>query len=121
LAAQLMAPDAIIVALSGALIFCLACMTKAGANSGGGGLFVYLGEISYSIYMICVPWKLLFVNAVSPLLHVDKAHLPFVIWIIMFLGVIPLAAVSYHLIEHPARRWLRRWPGPRPAPATSVA
>ena len=119
--AQTGAPDALIVGLFGGLIFSLAALAKAGENSGGGRLFVYLGEISYSIYMICIPWKLLFVNAITPVLHLDKAHLPVYIWLIMFVSVIPLAAASYHLIEWPARRWMRRLSAPRAAALTSVA
>jgi peptidoglycan/LPS O-acetylase OafA/YrhL len=106
--AQLGAPDAVIVALCGGLIFSLAALAKAGENSGGGRLFVYLGEISYSIYMICIPWKLLFVNSVAPVFHLDKSHLPLYVWLLLYVAVIPLSALSYHLIEHPARRWMRR-------------
>ncbi|HEY3887616.1 MAG TPA: acyltransferase [Caulobacteraceae bacterium] len=121
LAAQLLAPDALIVGLCGGLIFSLAALTKAGENSGGGRLFVYLGEISYSIYMICIPWKLLFVNAVAPLLHLDKAHLPLYLWLLLYVAVIPLSAISYHLIEHPARRWMRHRRVVGPEALTSVA
>ncbi len=119
--AQLALPDAITVALFGGLIYALAALTKAGENGGGGRVFVYLGEISYSIYMICIPWKLLFVNAVTPVLHLDKAHLPLLLWLILYAGVIPLAALSYHLIERPARLWLRGWPTAPAKAATSVA
>ncbi len=121
LAAQIDAPDAALVALFGALIWSLASLSSAGENSGGGRLFVYLGEISYSIYMICIPWKLLFVNAVSTLFGLDKAHLPIAVWVIFLLSVIPLAAISYHLVERPARGLMRRWAEPRPTTITSVA
>jgi peptidoglycan/LPS O-acetylase OafA/YrhL len=121
LAAQFDAPDAALVALFGALIWSLASLSSAGENSGGGRLFVYFGEISYSIYMICIPWKLLFVNAVSTLFGLNKAHLPLGVWIIFLLSVIPLAAVSYHFIERPARGLMRRWAEPRPTAITSVA
>jgi peptidoglycan/LPS O-acetylase OafA/YrhL len=121
LAGQFGAPDALLVALFGAVIFSLASLTSAGANSVGGPVFMYLGEISYSIYMVCIPWKLLFVNGVSSILGYDKAHLPLVVWLVFLVSVIPLAAVSYHLVEHPARRLMRRWRGAPPATATSVA
>jgi peptidoglycan/LPS O-acetylase OafA/YrhL len=119
--AQIVAPDALIVGLFGGMIFSLAALTKAGENSGGGRIFIYLGEISYSIYMICIPWKLLFVNAVAPVFHLDKAHLPLYLWILLYISVIPLAALSYHLIEWPARRWMRRRPLVRTEVLTSVA
>lgn len=120
-AAQFSAPDTVLVALFGAFILCLASLSSAGLNSGGGRLFVYFGEISYSIYMICIPWKLLFVNVVSTIFHFDKAHLPLGVWIVFLVSVIPLAALSYHLIEKPARGWMRRWRVDAPATATSVA
>jgi peptidoglycan/LPS O-acetylase OafA/YrhL len=71
--------------------------------------------------MVCIPWKLLFVNAVAPALHLDKQHLPLGIWMILLIGVVPLAAASYHLVEWPARRWMRRLATKRPQVLTSVA
>ena len=82
---------------------------------------MYLGEISYSIYMICIPWKLLFVNGVSTVFGFDKAHLPIGVWLIFVVSVIPLAALSYQLIERPARTLMRRWAEGAPVAATSVA
>lgn len=121
LCAQFGAPDPLLVALFGALILSLAFLSSAGENSGGGAPFVYLGEISYSIYMVCIPWKLLFVNGVSSLFGYDKAHLPLGVWIVFVMSVIPLAAASYHLVERPARTTMRKWSQRSPAPATSVA
>ncbi|MDP1967517.1 MAG: hypothetical protein Q8K93_35545, partial [Reyranella sp.] len=65
--------------------------------------FVYLGEISYSTYMICVPWKIIFVNAMAKLLNLADEKLPWPLWIVFLLSVIPLSAASYHLVEKPAR------------------
>jgi peptidoglycan/LPS O-acetylase OafA/YrhL len=118
---QLGAPDSVVVATFGAMIFCLASLASAGENSGGGRLFVYLGEISYSIYMICIPWKLIYVNLVCRIGGFDKEHLPLVVWLVFFVSVIPLAALSYHLIERPARAFMRRATPPAPARLTSVA
>jgi len=110
-----------LVTLFGGPIFSLAALTKAGENSGGGSLFVYSGKIGYSIYMICITWKLLFVNAVVPLLHLDKAHLLLYLWLVMYAAIIPLSAMSYHLIERPARRWIKRHPAPGVKALISVA
>jgi peptidoglycan/LPS O-acetylase OafA/YrhL len=117
----LLAPGALLVTLFGGLIFSLAALTKAGENSGEGSLFVYMGEISYSIYVVCIPWKLLFVNAVAPLLHFDKAHLPLYRWLVMYAAIIPLSAMPYHLAEPPARRWMKRRPAAGVKALISVA
>jgi peptidoglycan/LPS O-acetylase OafA/YrhL len=103
------APDALFVSLFGMLILCLARLTQPGKTSRVGDVFVYLGEISYSIYMICVPWKLLFVNAASRIGGFDKAHLPLTVWLLFVISVVPLAALSYHLIEKPSRQAMRGW------------
>jgi peptidoglycan/LPS O-acetylase OafA/YrhL len=118
---QFGAPDALIVALGGGLILMLSSLSRLGQASGGGPVLVYLGEISYSIYMTCIPWKLLYVNIVSSTLGYDKAHLPVVVWIIFVVSVIPLAALSHHLIERPARTLLRRGISGSPQTLTSVA
>ena len=115
------APDAVIVSLFGGLILCLAGLNRSGKRSLAGNIFVYLGEISYAIYMVCVPWKLLFVNAASALGGFDKAHLPLEIWLLFIAGVIPLAAAAHQLIEKPARSVLREWRAGSPMPTPSVA
>jgi len=97
------APDLLAVAGFGGLILCLAGMAEHGSRFASGQTSVYLGEISYSVYMICVPWKLLFVNAATKLLNTADDRLPWYVWMLFIVSVVPLAAASYHLIEKPAR------------------
>ena len=106
--AQLGAPDEAIVAAAGGLILSLAFVSKTWTTGRVLDVFVYLGEISYSVYMLFVPWQLLFVNLTSRLLHYDKDHMPVYVWLIYVGSVIPLAAAAHHLIERPARTWMRR-------------
>ncbi len=61
---------------------------------------VYLGEISYSTYMIHV----LVITAsfdLLPRLGIATPH-----WAVICLAVLALSSASYHLIEVPARRWI---------------
>jgi len=62
--------------------------------------FVYLGEISYSTYMIHI-----FVIAVFfdylPKLGISTPH-----WSIICIVLLAFSSASYHLIEVPARRWI---------------
>lgn len=105
-AGSLQAPDALIVPLSGALILALASLSNDKAGWLASRPAVYLGEISYSVYMVVVPWKLLAVNAASRLTGGgDKLQL--FVWLAVVLALPAVAAVSYHLVEYPARRALR--------------
>ena len=98
--------DGFIVPLAGGLILALGSLPneRAGWLSSKAG--VYLGEISYSVYMVVVPWKLLAVNAASKLTGGgDKLQL--FVWLAVVLTLPVVAAVSYHLVEFPARKALR--------------
>ncbi|MFI4975887.1 MAG: acyltransferase family protein [Caulobacterales bacterium] len=108
-AAQFGAPDALIVAAFGGLIFCLAQLARSGSAWGTHRVFEYLGEISYSTYMICVPWQLLFVNLAARYLNLGVKQLPFYAWLVLVLAIFPLSAISYHLIERPTRRRMKLW------------
>ena len=117
------APDVVSVLGFGGLILCLAGMAQHGSGFASQPAFVYLGEISYSTYMICVPWKIIFVNAAAKVLNLPTEKLPLGLWIIFLVGVIPLSAASYHLIEKPARSrmklWADSWRARRHAAATA--
>ncbi|MDP1630761.1 MAG: acyltransferase [Caulobacter sp.] len=103
IAAAAGAPDVVTVIGFGGLILGLAGLAQHGSSFATQPGFVYLGEISYSTYMICVPWKIIFVNAMAKLLNLADEKLPWPLWIVFLLSVIPLSAASYHLVEKPAR------------------
>lgn len=99
--------DGVTVLLAGALILSLASLPNERAGWLASRPAVYLGEISYSVYMVCVPWKLLAVGLAAKLTDAPDKQLQIFVW----LGIVALlpvvAAVSYHLVEHPARKALR--------------
>jgi peptidoglycan/LPS O-acetylase OafA/YrhL len=107
--AQVDLPDPVLVAFAGGLILFLAALSSTGSKALSNPVLVYLGEISYSIYMVHTLWDLVFVNGVSSALHIDNKQLPLGLWLVLMAGVIPLAAASYHLIEKPARERVRAW------------
>lgn len=106
--ATLNLPDAVTVTLFGLLILSLASLANEKAGWLASRPAVYLGEISYSVYMVVVPWKLLAVNVAARLIDAgpDKT-LPLAVWLIVLAGLPMVAALSYHLVEYPARRALR--------------
>ncbi len=109
IAASWQVSDAIIVALSGGLILSLASLSNARAGLLASKPAVYLGEISYSVYMVVVPWKLLAVNLAAKLTDAPDKQLQLFVWLAIMAGLPIVAAVSYHLVEYPARKALRGW------------
>jgi len=117
--AQSGAPDEAIVIAGGGLILSLAAVSKTWESGRILNSLVYLGEISYSVYMLFVPWQLFYVNLTSRVLHYDKGHMPTAVWIIFVISLFPLAAAAHHLIERPARAIMRRgWRAPERRYAT---
>lgn len=108
-AIQLGAPDLSIVMLLGGLIFMLASLASAGSSFASQKAFVYLGEISYSTYMICIPWKIISINAVTKIMNIDGDKLPLMMWVLIVSALVPLSAISYHLIENPCRERMKAW------------
>ena len=108
-AAALSLWDGIIVALAGALILALASLPNARAGWLASRPAVYLGEISYSVYMVLVPWQLLAVNLAAKATEAPDKHLQLFVWLAVLAALPVVAAVSYHLVEYPARRALRGW------------
>lgn len=103
------APDLSIVMLLGGLIFMLASLAATGSRFATQPIFVYLGEISYSTYMICIPWKILAINAASKILNIDSDKLPLLVWVLIVAALIPLSAISFQIIENPCRERMKAW------------
>lgn len=126
LAAEVGAPDWLSIALFGALIFSLASLSSAGSPALTAPVWVYLGEVSFAVYMVCIPWQLVFEKAAYRLHRGGEGSLSPVLWFIELLGVIPAAMAVHHLVERPAREAMRRRLGAsrrgrRWRPATTLA
>ena len=99
--------DVIIVIALGLLVLSMAGMARDGRGILASPIAVYLGEISFATYMIYVPWKWVYLKSVNALLGTDHAPLPFMWWLAGLLALVPLSMLAHHLIEVPARRWMR--------------
>jgi peptidoglycan/LPS O-acetylase OafA/YrhL len=106
------APDGVAIALFGGLIYGLASLASAGSPLFSGAIVVYLGEVSFALYMISVPWGVAYNKGLHWLLHQPGEVLSPRMWALGSLGLIPAAMVLHHLIEKPAREALRRWGSP---------
>lgn len=101
-------PDWLSVSLFGALILCLASLTSAGSRLLSGALWVYLGEVSFAVYMVCIPWQLVFTRVVEKVAPTGHDSLTWGAWLLMFTGVVPVAMLVHHLVERPAREIMRK-------------
>ena len=102
------APDWLTVCVFGALILCLASLSSTGSKLLSAPLWVYLGEVSFAIYMVCIPWLLVFGRGAKKLLNLSGDTLPVGVWAVLFVGVVPAAILVHHLVERPARDAMRR-------------
>lgn len=113
LGAALLSWDGTVVLAGGLLILALGSFPVERPGVLGSSAAVYLGEISYAVYMLCAPWQILAVNVVSRLIGAEDKRLPLLLWLGIILGLIVAAAVVHRLIERPARRVLRGWAAKR--------
>lgn len=102
------APDMVIIAALGIVILALAGPSDQRPWRGNERFFVYLGEISYAVYMCCIPVGLVYFRVASRLAPPgSSAWFTLPLFVLVLTGV---AAAAHHVIERPARSWLRRWP-----------
>lgn len=91
----------------------LSCQSNELSRRLSHPALVYLGDISYGVYLLQVPVSTLAFYANSRWLH-----LPTGLYLLTYLFLLCLvAAASYHWIEQPARRFIRQWTLPRFASA----
>lgn len=102
------APDWLSVSLFGVLILGLGSLASTGSKLLTAPLWVYLGEVSFAVYMVCIPWQLVFENGARKVLGLSSEALPPLLWAVLFVGVVPAAMVVHHLVERPAREAMRR-------------
>lgn len=109
------APDAVTVAAGGGVILALAGLAAAGGRTLSSPAWVWLGEVSFALYMVKAPWELAFGNLVKRGLHLpDGAAWPLWAWVLLLAGTLICAAAAHHLVERPARIWMRRLAEIRP-------
>jgi len=112
--------DPVTVLLAGSLILGLGSLGNARAGLLGSKAGVYLGEISYSIYMVCAPVLLLATNVAARITGADDKRFHVIVWL-MLVAAIPVAAMAtYHLVERPARKALRGLADRRAARSTAT-
>ncbi len=103
----LQGPDLVSVLFCASLILGLGLAARSRSAILSQGWLVYLGEVSFAIYMICIPWQLVYVEGLQKVAHINPDAMPIWLWAGLVLGVIPAAMALHHLIELPARHYMR--------------
>jgi peptidoglycan/LPS O-acetylase OafA/YrhL len=112
--------DAFTVLAAGGLILGLGSLDNARAGVLGSKLGVYLGEISYSIYMVCAPVLLLTTNVAARLTGADDKRFQILVWLALVAAIPVAAMLTYHLVERPARKAMRGFADRRAARAAAT-
>jgi len=120
-AATLGSSDALIWPAFGLLIFSLAEASKTNAHGiMGAAWLVYLGEVSYSVYMTHLPVDIAYFHALDRIAPGIGGAAAWFAWIGVFAATLIVSMATYHLVERPARSWMRahdpftREPQPEP-------
>ena len=98
--------DAAVIVLFAPLLYGLASLSSGGGRLLTARPWIYLGEISFAVYMVAFPWRLVFAKLVQRM-GAGGDDLPLWIWGIELAGVIPIAILLHHLVERPAREAMR--------------
>jgi len=104
-----MAVDDRVLALLGApLIFLLAELDRHAEAKASAGVFVYLGDISYAIYMIHVPFFMVAFNFLQDVVGAIDETMSTGLFAVLLVIMIGASALTFEIIEKPARSGIRR-------------
>jgi len=109
-------PDAVSILACAGLVLGLGAAARRGSRVLSHPILVHLGEISFALYMISIPWQLVVTTGLQKMHWIDPAHMPLGVWLLMVAGTVPMGALCHHLVERPARAAMRRVQFGKPAP-----
>lgn len=101
-------PDWLMICLFGGLIYALASFATNRLTVLDHPILVYLGEVSFAIYMVCIPWQVAYTRLAEKVFGLTADAMPPAVWLGLLFGILPVAMLAHHIVEVPARRWMRR-------------
>jgi peptidoglycan/LPS O-acetylase OafA/YrhL len=107
-AASLNLSDMLIWPALALLIFSLGETSKTDpASLIAAPLLVYLGEVSYAVYMTHLPVDIVYFHALDRIAPNLSGPVAWAAWAGVFVVCLTASIVAYHLVERPARNWMR--------------
>lgn len=101
-------PDLAIWPAFALLILSLAEASKTDPRGGfGAAPLVYLGEVSYAVYMTHLPVDIAYFHALDRLAPGIAGPAAWIVWSGVFAATLLASIAIYHLVERPARTWMR--------------
>lgn len=100
--------DGFIVIAGGFIILGLAGLSQTDSKTLSQPVMVWLGEVSFAIYMFLYVWEIFLLKGYEKLgLYVPGQGLAPMLWMALPVGLMVIATIAHHGIERPARTWLR--------------
>ena len=106
--ASLRLSDAVIWMGLPALIFALADLSKTAPRTVlAAAPLVYLGEVSYGVYMTHLPVDIAWFKAMERIAPDASGPLAWGVWVGVFVAILAVSVAMYHIVERPCRNWMR--------------
>jgi peptidoglycan/LPS O-acetylase OafA/YrhL len=99
--------DRVVALLGAPLIFLLAELDRHAGETRAGAL-TYLGDVSYSIYMLHVPFFMVAFNALQDVAGVIDQSMSTSLFAALLILLLAASAMTFEWIEKPARIYLRK-------------
>lgn len=101
--------DRIIALLGAPLIYTLAELDRHARRAPVQDPVRYLGEISYAIYMLHVPFFMIAFNLLQDVFGLIGATISTLVLLAMIVAMLAASSATYEWLEKPSRRAIRRW------------
>lgn len=108
-AAHFRLDDRIIALLGAPIIYLLAELDRLAPQPGTHGPFHFLGEISYAVYMIHVPFFMFAFNLLQDVLGLVDTTISTGALILLLALMLAVSGAAYKWFERPVRESIRRW------------
>ncbi|MCF8880998.1 acyltransferase [Hyphobacterium sp. SN044] len=108
-AAHLAWDDRVIALLGAPIVLSLAELDRHAAGTPKQDPVRYLGEISYAIYMLHVPFFMIAFNLLQDVMGVIDETISTMSLLALLAAMLAASSLTYEWLEKPSRRAIRRW------------